>query len=161
MSLAEKLPGGDGYSALYAVRSTVDVQPLYNVDLSPLSLYLVNDCDEFGDSEPDVYFRLPSGEKRDVELSMSGGDKATIGKFAQQYRAVGESAKLSTPVFRFIEEDTPDFGFYSRNIAEPSPALIPGVTKTVAFDMTAANDNFCAAKFQYEIRFILLKYPNL
>jgi hypothetical protein len=161
ISLAEANGNGDGYAAVYAVRSTVDVQPLYDVTLGPLSLYLVNNCDEIRDSEPHVYFKTPSGEKDDVELSMSGGETESIAKFARQYREVSLATNLRVPVFRFLEEDVPMLGFYSRNIAESGPPLLPGVTKTVAFDMTAANDNFCAAKFRYRITYTLLKYPNL
>jgi hypothetical protein len=161
ISLAEANGIGDGYAAVYAVRSTVDVQPLYDVTLGPLSLYLVNDCDEIGDSEPHVYFKLPSGDLDDVELSMSGGDTATVKTFARKYQEVSLATDLRVPIFRFLEEDVPMLGFYSRHIAESGPALLPGVTKTVKFDMTAANDNFCAANFRYRITYTLLKYPNL
>src|SRR5262249_54371645 len=159
ISLAESI--GNGNFTPYAVRSTVDLEPLYDISTSDLVLTLVNDCDDFGDSEPHVFFRYPDGKRGDAEGSMSGGETGRIRKFAQTYTEVGQSANLGQPTFRFIEEESLDTGFYSTRPEAPHPPLLPGKTRTVAFDMTARNDNFRTAKLSYKITYTLRQYPNL
>jgi hypothetical protein len=163
ISLAEKTSGGSGNAAVYSVRSTVDLEPLYDIAVSPLSFYLVNDCDEFGESEPHIYFRLPTGQVRDAEFSMSGGETFPIGKFAQIYHGVGQSARLGFPTFTFNEDDffDPVHEFYSTNPDPNQKPVLPGTTQKVAFDMYSATDNFCAAKLSYTVTLTLLRYPDL
>lgn len=150
-------------SAVYSVRSTVDVEPLYDIAVSPLSVYLVNDCDEFGASEPHFYYRLPNGQARDVEISMSGGETYPIGRFAQIYHQVGQSANLGFPTFTFNEDDLFDgvHEFYSTNPDRNQKPLLPGKSQTVGVDMTSATDNFCAAKLSYTVTMTLLRFPDL
>jgi hypothetical protein len=157
VSLAE--PNG-ATAAVYAVRSTVALEPLYDILVSPLSMYLVNNCDDIGESEPHVYFRLPNGSPQDAEIGMSGGQTVQIGRFALHYREVGQSANLGQPTFAFYEEDI-EFGFHNGYTPPPNPPLLPGRDRTIAFEMTAGNDNFCTAKFSYRITYKLRRYTNL
>jgi hypothetical protein len=147
----------------YAVRSTVDVEPLYDIAVSPLSVYLVNDCDEFGESEPHFYFRLPNGQRRDAEIYMSGGETYPIGRFAQLYREAGQSRNLGFPTFTFNEDDPFDgvHQFYSTNPDPNQKPLLPGKSQTVNLDMTSATDNFCTAKLSYTLTYTLRRYPDL
>ena len=167
-SLAEVAPNGNGYLGVYAVRSTVNLEPLYDVALGPLSIYLVDDCDRFGSSEPHVYWEWPDfpghGFIHNATLSMYAGETKSITKFAVTYGEVGQAAKLSYPTFGFFEDDFVDTnggGIYKQVEEEPHLALLPDSTHTVKFDTHAQRGGPCRAKFSYDLTITLRQYPNL
>jgi hypothetical protein len=166
VSLLEVTP--DGNATPYAVRSTVDLEPLYDIALGPLSIYLIDDCDRFGASEPHIYWEWPDfprhGPVHDATESMYSGYIRTIGQFAVTYPEVGQSARLAYPTFGFFEDDFVSLngGSVDKYVEEePHVALLPGSTHRVTFNMTATSDGRCRAKFWYDLTITLRQYPNL
>jgi hypothetical protein len=160
VSLAEKLP--DGNSALYAVRFKVDIEALYDLTISPLTFYLHDDCDDFGDSEPDVIWFHPDGKGDEVDFSLAGGETYQIRKFARTLHEVAVSSSLKQLTFAFEELD--GFGDFTRPPRPPSRSterLTIGEDSRAFFTMTAQTDDYCAADFSYTTKFQLLQYPGL
>jgi hypothetical protein len=167
-SLAEAAPNSTDYVGVYAVRSTVNLEPLYDVALGPLSIYLVDDCDRFGTSEPQVYWAWPDfpghGFVHDATVSMYAGEIRTIKRFAVTYGEVGQSAKLSYPTFGFFEDDFVNLdrgGIYRQIEEDPHLALVPGSTHAVTLDMNASTGGPCRAKLSYDLTITLRRYPAL
>ena len=143
----------DGTFARYPIKSTVDLEPLYTFTLSPLTFTLQGDCDEVGETEPLVRWRSADGQTGGLSFSASGFDTYRIGRFARTIRAVGASAGLKEPTFAFSEQDSDPFGFGKppRPPDDLSVTLQVGKSRTVAFLKNAQNDQFCSAKFSYQI----------
>jgi hypothetical protein len=155
----------------YAVRSTVNLEPLYNIALGPLAIYLVDDCDRYGSSEPVVYWAWPDfpahGFIHRGEVSMYAGETKTIDKFAVTYSVAGQSAKLSYPTFGLFEDDLlgeeggPPAGTYETVEDNPHVPLLPGRTHTVKVDVQLHFGSHCRAKLSYDLTITLRQYPNL
>lgn len=155
----------------YAVRSTVNLEPLYDIALGPLAIYLVDDCDRFGTSEPVVYWAWPDfpahGFIHRGEVSMYAGETKTINKFAVAYSAAGQSAHLSYPTFGLFEDDLlgeeggPPNGVSETVEEEPHVPLLPGRTHTVKVDVQLQLGSHCRAKLSYKLTITLRQYPNL
>ncbi len=152
----------DGTVQRYEITSTLDLEPLYDVNLTTLSFYLINNCDEIGDSEPWVFWRYPANNFGNEKISMAGGETVQVGGLAIAYSEVGQSRNFGMPTFRFVERD-PDFGenFISKSAPPFKTALVPGTSRTVKATIFADNDNFCSADIKYRITYKLHKYPNL
>ena len=160
-SLAEKAPDGTTVG-VYGVRSTVNLEPLYDISLGQFHAYLYNDCDDIGDSEPHIYWRSPDGKARDVEVSMSAGEDVPVSNFAVTYTEVGQSANLKLPVFRVWEEDVEVLTYHGKLLTNGVTPLLPGSqTRTVEGVFTAENDHSCRVKLSYRITYTLRQYPNL
>ncbi|HEY2949680.1 MAG TPA: hypothetical protein VGJ53_15005 [Micromonosporaceae bacterium] len=160
ISLLEAVGNGD--FTPYAVRSTVDLEPLYDISLGDFTAYLYDDCDAVGDSEPHVYWRFPDGTPEDVEVSMSAAETIPVPKLARTFTEVGQSASLKLPVFRVWEEDVEVFGFHGGLYRNGATPLLPGSrTRTVVGTFPAENDHSCNVKLSYRITYQLRQYPNL
>ena len=154
----------------YAVRSTVNLEPLYDIALGPLAIYLIDDCDRFGSSEPIVYWEWPNfpahGFVHRGDVSMYAGETKTINTFAVTYSAAGQSAKLSYPTFGLFEDDFlgPEGGpggVYKTVEEEPHVPLLPGRTHKVKVDVQVKFGSHCRAKLSYDLTITLRQYPNL
>jgi hypothetical protein len=160
-SLAEVGPNGNTVG-VHAVRSTVDLQPLYDINLGHFHAYLYDDCDPIGDSEPHIYWRSPDGKPRNVEVSMSAGEDVPVSNLAATFTEVGQAANLKRPVFRVWEEDVEPGGFHGGLYSDGVTPLLPGSqTRTIDGVYTAENDNSCRVKLSYRITYTLRRYPNL
>ncbi len=160
ISLVEPKPGGgarQGWS--YNVPVDVNLDPLYDVTISPLDFTLIDDCDRFGDSE--IYFSwyFPDGTRKRVSFNASAGKTTTVGYFAWARAEVSASANLRMPAVGFSERD-PEIAF----IAKPPPPsnvnLVPGKTQLIK-DVRQAENESCRAELKYPIRYQLRWYPYL
>jgi hypothetical protein len=157
-SLAEMAPNGS-HVGVYAVRSTVNLEPLYDISLGHFHAYLYNDCDSVGDSEPHVYWAHADGQRGDAEVSMSAGEDVPVPNFARTFTEAGQTTNLKLPTFLLWEEDV-EVGEFRKSPPVPFTPLLPGTAHTVAFSLTARNDNSCNVKLSYRITYTLRQYPN-
>jgi hypothetical protein len=157
ISLAEAT--GSGTAATYAVRSTVDLEPLYDVSLGELHAYLDHDCDPVFASEPHIYWSSADGRVSDVELSMYGGSIRPVPKFRRTFTEVGQSGGLKVPAFMFWEEE--GVGDFQKPTPTLTTPLLPGKTHDLEFTLSAENDRSCTLKLSYRTAYTLRRYPNL
>jgi hypothetical protein len=162
ISLAEDV-GGD--HALYAVRQYVDIEPLYDISVGPLSFTLIEDCDLVGDSEVNIrWFQPKPGFDTDhAYRSLSGGETVTIPNFAKTLPEVGASKVIYVPTVAFIEEDFNATDAYAPFPDRRTTTFLPGpnnrtVTATLQGQHT---DDYCAARISFQITYALRQYPNL
>jgi hypothetical protein len=144
----------------YAVRSTVDLEPLFDIALSPITFTLINDCDRYGDSEPDIAWRHPDGKVDHYLMSMRSGDTRTIGRFERTFSEVGQSATLGIPIFLLFEDDLGNF-YNWRFVPELVTPALPGRTHTASFKLSEAGDSNCAGEVRYRITYTVRHYTSL
>jgi hypothetical protein len=160
VSLTELTAGGTVVQ--YAVKSTLTLEPLYNISLGHFHAYLFSDCDPVGDSEPHIYWRSPDDKARDVEVSLSAGEDVPVSNFAVTFTGVGQSANLKLPVFQVWEEDVEVLAFHGNLYAPGVTPLLPGrQTRNVEAVFTAKNDDTCQVKLRYRISYTLRQYAGL
>jgi hypothetical protein len=153
ISLMER--GANGDNSAYAVRPTVQIEPLYDLSTSPLRFLLVNDCDDVGASEVLLQWLYPDYQPGKFTRGMRGGQSIDIAAFARTYLEVGQSANLKEPKFTFNEEDPG--GFYSApDPSVASPPLLPGTTRTI--NLTEYGPRFCSAQLRYTVTYRLRQY---
>jgi hypothetical protein len=161
-SLAEVGPNGVDTVGVYAVRTTVNLEPLYDISLGKFHAYLYDDCDSVGDSEPHIYWQSPDGKPRDAEVSMSAGQDVPAPNLAVTFPEAGQSANLKRPVFGVWEEDVDFPGYHGGIYRDGVTPLLPGAkTTTVEGVFTAENDHSCRVKLSYRITYTLRQYPKL
>jgi hypothetical protein len=144
-------PSGPRGTQTYNVRFTEQIEPLYDIDVSPLRFDLTNDCDAVGKSELRLAWAYAHGRDVTFRTSMRNHDTA-------QYREVGQSRGLKVPNSLFDDEDPG--GFYAR--AAPGTEPLPlGTNRKVNTHMSSDNNDSCTAQIRYSITFELRKYPDL
>jgi hypothetical protein len=149
----------DGSVKRYALESTLNLEPLYDISLGHFHAYLYDDCDPVGDSEVNINWSSPDGKTRHTEVSMSAGDDVPVPNFAVTFPEVGQSANLELPAFLVWEQDlVAGFHRYPPGV---TPLLPGSQTRTLDGVFTAENDNSCRVKLTYRITFTLRQYPNL
>ncbi len=136
------------------------IEPLYRVDISPLTFTLEDDCDPVGASEALVKWDDPDGNNHEREFSMHRYDTVQIPEFARHWDELPASHHRLVPAVEWRELDPLDTGFYGGPYA--GPELIPGTSRTVqARYVNDESDNDCTASWSYTIDHRLLTYPFL
>ena len=78
------------------------------------------------------------------------------------FTGVGQSAKLTLPVFTVWEEDFDGLEFHKGQYLDGVTPLLPGhQTRTVEGVFVARNDSSCHVKLYYRITYTLRQYPDL
>jgi hypothetical protein len=159
ISLAEVPASGNPLT--YAVRAAVDLEPLYDIIVSPLVFTLLGDCDTVGASEPVVRWRTPDGADGKWSLSIHGRESATNNTFGRTYAEAGQSSNLEEPSFNMVEQD-PDLGIDFHKLPQRSKKpLLPGKTHRTTITIRADNDQYCEASLKYRVAYVQRQYPNL
>jgi hypothetical protein len=170
ISLRELQPGGQHFS----FSRLVDLDPLYDVAISPLTFTLLENCDLIGDSEIHFFWwppeecppSIPCGydQTKLVYFATQTHKNNTINQFAWARSEVSASANLQTPDMFFYEDDPgihfepPVSNFTRRN-------LVPGKTKPFGSILYEGNGpsriGGCMGSIYYTITYTLRWYPNL
>jgi hypothetical protein len=136
----------------------VDLEPLYDITLSPLDFGDPGDCDLLSPTDPVIVWTSPDKVVHRVELDLDygqvGGDYVTA--FAGTWPEVGVSSDLREPYVTWYDEDV-----VSSDISPPlGDPLLPGRSRVVEWDQNELSFPVdCAAHFRYEITFQLRTYP--
>jgi hypothetical protein len=174
ISLAEHAPD-QVHTASYL--PTVTILPLFNVDVSPLTFELANQCDglTFGvfggenDSEPRIVWNDDKGGQEAYYNNAQSFHPIVIQKFARSYANVSVDDDVRLSEMYFQEEDPPipdsiPAGFSSRAYVPPGGPMLPGQSRKVAFSQHSSGqfpDEFCNANFSYTITINLLTFDQL
>jgi len=167
ISLRESNPGGQPVTFSFSWQ--VDLDPLYDVAISPLHFSLSDNCDIAGNSEirfvwwaPDDPSQTPHTFNFSTQVSRS----TVINQFAWARQEVSALNNLRQLYFYFWEKDTihPTFGFRAPGGGAVVNNLVPGKTKVVEGNLTdeaSSNKQDCRAYFEYTITYTLRLYPYL
>ena len=161
ITLAERPISGNG--AHFVMNWQVELDPLFNVEISSLRFKLLDDCDWVGKSEVAVAWDFPSRTTGKTNFSVQAGRLITIPNFAWSGTGISARDMLLRPVVRFGEHDptclTPlcfvgDTGA-GQTVSSPIP-LIPGQTGVVTETLKARMES-CRAEFSYPILYVPYK----
>ena len=174
--LTEPKPDGGHYS--YSLTWQADLDPLYDITVSPLMFTLMSNCDYFGgNSEIRFAWYPPGSDYQRFNFVTTKGRVVSIQQFAWARAEVSASANLRMPRMMFKEHDPPnplDFSFEGTiPIILPLAAyLLPGKTQVFSFglfpgqsstgpDQIHGGGHTCLAKIEYKITYALRAYHNL
>jgi hypothetical protein len=180
MWLTEPKPGGGLYT--YSISWQADLDPLYDVTISPLTFQLLSNCDfvshseiRFGWNAPDT--ARPEDYKR-FSFSAFKGKRVMIQPFAWARPEVSASAHLHMPSLRWDEHDPSipnplDFSFpgtFDSQARISTVNLVSGKTQGYSFGLFPGQPypgpeqirgNTCIARIIYSITYTLHLYPSL
>jgi hypothetical protein len=155
ISLREPKPGGGFYTFSFPMQ--IDLDPLYDVAISPMRFSLISDCDIIDNSE--IGFQWFSPDDRIHGQKFTTPPKTVIiNGFAWTGVEVSVSHNLHHPVFWFKDRDP-----HLRPSGAGAPGgtnLVPGNTRTVKGNQKAL-DGSCQSYFEYTISYSLRWYPYL
>lgn len=165
ISLREPKPGGTFYTHAFSLEQ--DLDPLYDVTISPLTFSLIDNCDVAGNSEirfewwaPDA----PDQKRRTFSFTTRVGRSTTISQIAWARAEVSARNNLRQLSFLFWEKDDvhPATGFRAPEQRSRNN-LVPGKTKVVKGNLTdsdLSNKQDCRAYFEYTVTYTLRLYPE-
>jgi len=161
VSLREAKPNGE--SVLFSFRIETDLDPLYDVQISPLSFTLLNDCATFGDSDMTVMWKRPDQRSNNSwnyrNFTTSAGKQVRINEFTWLGREVSASMHYLLPFP----------GFYHRgplptpSVPERSENLVPGRNRRIKYVVSESGSILpgCSADLEYTITYTLRWYSEL
>ena len=166
ISLREPNPGGGFYTFAFSLEQ--DLDPLYDVSVSPLQFSLIDNCDIAGNSEIRFVWWAPDDPSQNphtFSFTTRVGRSTTINPFAWAHAEVSARNNLRQLLFYFWEKDDfhPTSGFLSP-AGDTVNNLVPGKTKVIKGNLTdsaSSNKADCRAYFEYTITDVLRLYPYL
>jgi hypothetical protein len=165
ITLSEPNPGGGMYS--YNVPVDMDLDPLYDVTIGPLTFKLFTDCDVIGDSEIRLHWIPPDSvatttPPQFVSFSTGANQIKTISAFRWNRAEVSASAKLHKVIVWFTEHDPPGPITYTNpRLGNYDDPLVPDKTQPVGYTIPEENGQHCSAWIQYTIMYHVHRYPSL
>jgi len=165
VSLREPKPDGDFYTFAFTLQT--DLDPLYDVQISPLRFTLLTDCSTFGNSTIDAYWWVPKGFRNGFHFVIPVGGARLLKEFAWFGPEVSARMLYRLPVFWFFSASIWDGSIFDP-VAAPNPNLsgvnlIPGKTKTFKYLLHEGTDGVgpCDADIEYTISYTLRSYADL
>lgn len=160
ITLTERPASGVGPQ--FTMNWQVDLDPLFNVEVSSLRFKLLDDCDWVGKSEVQLAWLKPDKSFGTWKLSRRKGQLVTVSDFAWSGRSISAKSGLVRPYAIFKESDTCVsmvciFGTESpfRPELGDLPPLVPGRTEAVTVIKTPAEGGTCRAEITYPIVYVL------
>ncbi len=159
ITLSEPNPGGQAFT--FSLNMQVDLDPLYDVRISPLQFSLISKCDAVGNSEIWLYWQSPDRKILQQHYSARPGQALTLGRFEWARTEISASQQLiREEVLGFLDEDYVSLEQRFSTRIPGGPALIPGKTQKIKGNRKAENDS-CQLYFEYTINYSLRFYPYL
>jgi hypothetical protein len=138
-----------------------DLDPLFDVSITPLRFKLNNDCDRIGNSEIRFSFRKPDGQTGKKNFSTSKGHTTTINEFAWSAQEASASANLWWPDWAFYESDTFESGAFLEGFGTPTIRLLPSAGGYVGRTIQSWHKQSCYADTAFDIISKVRQYLNL
>ena len=159
----DKLRLGDrGYS--FKVPWSLDLDPLFDVSISPLRFTMTSDCDRIGDSEIQFMWYAPDKTSHAKSFHTRKGRLVPINEFAWAKQEVNASANLLWPTWAFIEWDSsinPFSGPKQWEIPKQEYKLLPGASGYVGRSLQeASRQSGCSADIAFDISLVVHKYAE-
>jgi hypothetical protein len=159
ITLSEPNPGGQTFT--FPLKIEADLDPLYDVRISPLQFSLISNCDAVGNSEIWLYWQSPDRQILQQHYSARPGQALSLGRFEWARSEISSSQQLlREEVLGFLDEDYVSLDQKFSTRIPGGPALIPGKTQKVKGNRKAENDS-CQLYFEYTINYSLRFYPYL
>lgn len=145
----------------YTIPLGANLDPLFDVSITPLRFTLNNDCDRWGKSEIRFEYRKPNGQVGKKNFSTSKGQTTTINEFAWAAQEVSGSGNLFWPDWHFYESDTLEGGVYVDGFGAPKSRLLPGPGGFVGRTIRSWHGQSCWADTKFDIVNTLRTYVSL
>jgi hypothetical protein len=159
ITLSEPNPGGQAFT--FSVNMEAELDPLYDVRISPLQFSLISNCDAVGNSEIWLYWQSPDRQILQQHYSARPGQALTLGRFEWARSEISSSQQLlREDVLGFLDEDYVNLDQRFSTRIPGGPALVPGKTQKIKGNRKAENDS-CQLYFEYTITYSLRFYPYL
>lgn len=163
VSLLESNPNGAPFTFSFSINSNLD--PLYDVQISPLRFTLLKDCASFGDSDIGFYWYTPDRTSNTRNFSTSANKLLVINEFAWVGREISASMDRRQPLAWFSHRAPSVFTFQRLGQDVPEAKLIPGKTKKLQYleNETRSGTTLlpCFANIEHTINYALRSYPYL
>jgi hypothetical protein len=163
VTLSEDRPGGQPY--VYAIPFKVNLDPLFDVMITPLRFTLNTSCESFYRGDADIHFLwyAPDATKfRERAFQSSKGKTTNINEFAWSRQEVSASAKLMFPTFAFYEKDWNLTSPLQYDIPKPTYPLLPSGGGFVGRTLKdASGQGGCEASIAFDMNIQLRQYQNL
>ncbi len=159
--LTEQQPGNQFVN--FAIKWEIDLDPLFDVTISPLRFKLNGDCDRIGKSEIRLSWTSPDTALHKKGFSMSKGNTVTINEFAWARQEVGASANLLWPQWGFYEDDPVRLsGAYLEGFGPQTLKFLPTtVTGYVGRTIKESRGQSCTADIAFNVTVKVRQYLNL
>jgi hypothetical protein len=161
ITLTEPRPGGGIYS--FNVPADVMLDPLYDVEISPLIFTLVVGCSNIGANQIDLNWYAPNDSTyrkyQTVHFAGQEGERFTIREFAWARAEVSATANLHKVVVWYAET-----GIHGGFGPFPGPGqennLVPGKTQTSLAGLvnSSGSTQDCQATLDYTVSYQLRAY---
>jgi hypothetical protein len=160
ITLTEDRPGGQPYTFSFPARA-MNLDPLFDVSITPLRFTLTSKCTRIGDS--DIKFRWSSPEQKAQQKSFSTkkGKTVTINEFAWARQEVSASANLYWPDWVFSEDCIQFSGACLSGVPAPTIKLLPGWSGGVGRHLKADCQRGSEADIFFNMTIQIRKYDNL
>ena len=168
VSLREPKPDGDFYTFAFTIQT--DLDPLYDVQISPLKFTLLKDCASFGDSDIAFFWYAPdrslSERVSPRAFSTSAGKQVLINEFAWVGREVSASMENRQPYLFFYNIQQFPIPTFTPTRGASNVNLVPGKTKTFKYVLDEGTPNAqpvflgCYADIEYTMTYTLRWYAD-
>jgi hypothetical protein len=143
----------------YGIRSSLPVEPLYDIKVSDLYFHEAGGhCDVGSPADPFIAWKDPAGANHHEEIDPGiFDDFDVLYSFADTWREVGASRGFTEPGIIWFEEDT---GEFHNNYPEVSagPPLLPGTSRKVQQLIPPKQGGPCLGEFTYFLDYTLHTY---
>lgn len=163
INLSEPNPAGGVYS--FNVPVDMDLDPLYDVTISPLVFQLIVGCATIGANQIDLNWYPPESSSSDtyrtIHFATKERERFTIREFGWARAEVSASANLRTPIVWYRET-----GFHTGFGPRPGVALenlVPGKTHSSSPGLvnSVGSTQDCQATMNYTMTYTLRWYADL
>ncbi len=141
----------------YSFSRELTLSPLFLVEVGPLTLKSLNDCENFHQGQNDIRvdWISPDHNKHFVEFDLSAGQSHTVHPFVWRSTDVPVSSTLQKPQAVFREIDSCSLGGcgFSTIIWGQTQNLMPGSTFTVSEEQHSGS---CRAWIDYTVNYTLM-----
>lgn len=148
----------------YTFELAANLDPLFDVSISPMRFTMTSDCDRVGDSEIHLLWYPPDSPKqfREKGFGTTKGRLVTINEFAWSRQEVSASANLVFPTQAFYEKDPNIFSPTQYSVPQPNAKLLPGAGGYVGRHLSdSSGQGNCEADTAFDIKITLRTYANL
>ena len=148
-------------NSVYTMPLGTNLDPLFDVSITPLRFKLNNNCDRFGDSEIRFSYRKPDGQMGKRNFSTSKGKTTTINEFAWSVQEASTSANLFWPNWAFYESDPAETGAFVDGFGPATLRLLPAPGGYVGRTIKSWHGQSCYADTAFDITSTLRTYSSL
>jgi hypothetical protein len=140
-----------------------DLDPLFDVTITPLRFTMNTDCENALQGDNDIVFSWtsPEGKYQQKKFDAKKGRPVTIGEFAWARQEVSASANLFWPQWAFYEEDKFQVGAWLGGFPPPTIKLLPGSSGYVGRTLKdGRGQSRCEASTAFDMTIQVRKYAG-